>query len=94
MSAGTYDYQNLEEAGLDLVNCTVDGNGTMQLNCSGNVTKVPGMYFERRRTLKRPFEVKLTLEYTSTHSLVYKGWLIRDGFLGLVKILENLRDDD
>ena len=29
-----------------------------------------------------------------TRSLVYKGWLIRDGFLGLVIILENLRDED
>ena len=27
-------------------------------------------------------------------SLVYKGWLIRDGYLGVVKILENLRDED
>ena len=28
-----------------------------------------------------------------THSLVYKGWLIRDGFQRLLDFLENLRDE-
>ena len=48
----------------------------------------------RHQGLNSDMRLREILLYELTRSLVYKGWLIRDGFLGLVEILENLRDDD
>ena len=40
------------------------------------------------------FPALSSLESETTLFLFYKGWLIRDGKMGLVGILENLRDGD
>ena len=43
--------------------------------------------------LYKPHTYIQSIQISSTRSLVYKGWLIRDAFQRLLDILEILRDE-